>query len=294
VLPLLCLSMLALLALAGVLPLYLPEIAAGQSDPLYRSLLGGPADLAALSRGLWPGLALAAALVLAAWWWPARGAALRWAPSTRASAAAVVTTIACAWIVLPWWADRLQGPVKAEAEQARAWLDGVTPGADAAAVTAPTVVPGTAPSNAPTAAPATAPTPRRVVQWRLHQPSFALYLGQPTELRPPRQGELALVRLDRLPPAYPPVASPAVPATAAVGQGNVNGPDKAGTANAAKAANSTVTAETANSGTTADTSVPAAPSPSPAIASARWRLLHQGQGYGLLLWLAAEPASDSP
>jgi hypothetical protein len=99
------------------------------------------------------------------------------------------------------------------------------------------------------------------VQWRLHQPSFALYLGQPTELRPPRQGELALVRLDRLPPAQP----PELPATASAGLAS---PDLVAPADAAVRA--------------------AAPAP------ARWRLVHQGQGYGLLLWLAAEPASDTP
>jgi hypothetical protein len=88
------------------------------------------------------------------------------------------------------------------------------------------------------------------VQWRLHQPSFALYLGRPTELRPPRQGELALVRLDRLPAA--------VPAAAATGA-------------------------------RAD-----APADAPAATPERWRMLYQSRGYGLLLWLAGEPAPDTP
>jgi hypothetical protein len=38
-----------------------------------------------------------------------------------------------------------------------------------------------------------------VVQWTVNQPSFAWRLGAVTPKRPPQAGELALVRLDRLP-----------------------------------------------------------------------------------------------
>jgi 4-amino-4-deoxy-L-arabinose transferase-like glycosyltransferase len=202
-LPVLVATMVALLALAALLPLYLPGIAAGQADALYRTLLGAPADPAALARELWIGLGLAALLVLAAGFWPARAVG-RWrlTPSTRAALAGVVSAVACAWLVLPWWGERLQAPVKEAALQARAWLAQAAP----------------------------APTPRVVVQWRLHQPSFAFYLGQPTPPRAPRTGELALVRLDRLPADRP----------------------------------------------------------------ERWRMLHQGRGYGLLLWLDELPAPDGP
>jgi hypothetical protein len=36
------------------------------------------------------------------------------------------------------------------------------------------------------------------VQWKLHQPSFAVYRGEPTPRRAPKPGELALVRVDQL------------------------------------------------------------------------------------------------
>ncbi len=69
-------------------------------------------------------------------------------------------------VLLPWWAERLQGPVVTLARVARL---------------------------------ARAEHPQtEVVQWGLHQPSFALYLGRPTPRRAPLPGELALVRIDRL------------------------------------------------------------------------------------------------
>ena len=71
--------------------------------------------------------------------------------------------------LLPWWADRLQAPVQTLARQARA----LNP----------------PPANRP---------PATVVQWGLHLPSFALYLGQACPRRAPQAGELALVRSDQL------------------------------------------------------------------------------------------------
>ena len=41
---------------------------------------------------------------------------------------------------------------------------------------------------------------QRVVQWRLHQPSFAFYLGQTAERADPVNGDWALTRLDRIKP----------------------------------------------------------------------------------------------
>jgi len=41
---------------------------------------------------------------------------------------------------------------------------------------------------------------QRVVQWRLHQPSFAYYLNQTTERADPVNGDWALTRLDRVKP----------------------------------------------------------------------------------------------
>lgn len=162
------LMLLTAAALAGAL---LPQMAAGVADPLYRALLQAPADatplqLAALASGLLTGLA-------ALWWWhdQRQPAALLIGPGWRRPlpllAAAVLTTLLQALVVLPWWADRLQQPVRDLALAARA-------------------EPGT------------------VVQWRLHQPSFALYLGQPTPQRPPQPGERALLRQDDLPRLPPP------------------------------------------------------------------------------------------
>jgi len=65
--------------------------------------------------------------------------------------------------LLPWWGERLQAPVKTLAQLAR-----------------------------------THHPDRPIVQWGLHQPSFALYLQRPTPRRAPQPGELALVRVDRL------------------------------------------------------------------------------------------------
>ncbi|MEY4749118.1 MAG: hypothetical protein RIQ60_1332 [Pseudomonadota bacterium] len=212
-LPVLVLSMTGLLALGGLLPLALPGIATQQPDELYRSLLGGALDLPALTHDLWLGLAPAALLVLAAGFWPARSiGTLRLTPSTRAALAGVVTALACAWFVLPWWGERLQAPVKQAALLARDWQAGGTALPSAAPNAAANAASGAAPTPTLTETAASAaladplpavppPAQRQVVQWRLHQPSFAFYLGRATPVRPPRQGELALVRLDRLPPA---------------------------------------------------------------------------------------------
>ncbi len=45
--------------------------------------------------------------------------------------------------------------------------------------------------------------PETVVQWNFHVPSFSVYRQQPTVARPPKAGELAITRADRLPPDAP-------------------------------------------------------------------------------------------
>jgi hypothetical protein len=62
---------------------------------------------------------------------------------------------------LPWWGTLLHGPVRDAALAARL-------------------------------------RPEQAVQWKLHQPSFAVYRGQPAPRRAPQPGELALVRVDQL------------------------------------------------------------------------------------------------
>jgi 4-amino-4-deoxy-L-arabinose transferase-like glycosyltransferase len=63
---------------------------------------------------------------------------------------------------VPWWGEALQGPIRRTGEAAQA--DG-----------------------------------RPAVQWGIHWPSLAVYREASTPRRPPAPGELAVVRLDRLP-----------------------------------------------------------------------------------------------
>lgn len=74
-----------------------------------------------------------------------------------------VLAVALLWVgaVIPWLSDTLQGPFKAAGVWARE-------------------------------------RPETVVQWKMHQPSFAYYRGQPAVQRDPAVGELALVRRIRL------------------------------------------------------------------------------------------------
>lgn len=76
---------------------------------------------------------------------------------------AAVLAVALLWVgaVIPWLSDTLQGPFKAAGVWARE-------------------------------------RPETVVQWKMHQPSFAYYRGQPAVQRDPAVGELALVRRIRL------------------------------------------------------------------------------------------------
>lgn len=76
---------------------------------------------------------------------------------------AAVLAVALLWVgaVIPWLSDTLQGPFKAAGVWARE-------------------------------------RPETVVQWKMHQPSFAYYRGQPAVQRAPAVGELALVRRHRL------------------------------------------------------------------------------------------------
>ena len=76
---------------------------------------------------------------------------------------AAVLAVALLWVgaVIPWLSDTLQGPFKA----AGVWASGRA---------------------------------ETMVQWRMHQPSFAYYRGIPTPQRDPAAGELALVKRHRL------------------------------------------------------------------------------------------------
>jgi 4-amino-4-deoxy-L-arabinose transferase-like glycosyltransferase len=228
-----------LVALQAGLPLLLPRLAGRIDDPLYRALLQG-APLAIGPAAAYAVVALACGALLAtggrfrkpprpaaavdwmpdwsrygrAGWKPPagaagtgatgatgaaggvvrqlrRGAGRSWRDALQAlsrfegrfALAAALTTAATFCVAVPWWGDVLQGPVERAAGVARAALAAEAPPANSAAISAGAAGP------LPTA-----------VQWTLHQPSFGFYLRRPAPRREPQPGELALVRVDHLPP----------------------------------------------------------------------------------------------
>ena len=158
------------------LPGQMQTISGSLADPLYRALISGsPAPGwagPAIALGLLLALALAGVLRR-----PPSGqggapttdvsAALLSAGSGRLGLAGLVVTLWLGLWAAPWWGEALQGPVHRAAESARAH----------AVATGQAVA---------------------VVQYRLHLPSFAVYLGQPVPRRDPQPAELALTRVDRL------------------------------------------------------------------------------------------------
>lgn len=122
------------------------------ADPLYKTLLStaepGPP---------WWQLAAAGCVWVAAWLWPG------WRLAQRAAAGALIGAFWTVLVVLPWWAQTLQSPIKELALIARE--RGVP-----------------------------------VTQWHTRQPSFGFYLGAATPPGEPPAGGLALVRIDRIPP----------------------------------------------------------------------------------------------
>ena len=122
------------------------------ADPLYKTLLStaepGPP---------WWQLAAVGCVWVAAWLWPG------WRLAQRAAAGALIGAFWTVLVVLPWWAQTLQSPIKELALIARE--RGVP-----------------------------------VTQWHTRQPSFGFYLGAATPPGEPPAGGLALVRIDRIPP----------------------------------------------------------------------------------------------
>lgn len=146
----------ALLVLAGAASAALGLLWAEAGAPAHeRALLEAAVRHPGPATGSAP-LVLAAQAALALWCWHR--------PRRRRAAALIAAVLAIGWwlaVVVPWWAQVLQAPVKALALQARE-------------------------RGLP------------LVQWGLHQPSVGFYRGQPAERRMPRIGEAALVRQDRL------------------------------------------------------------------------------------------------
>jgi 4-amino-4-deoxy-L-arabinose transferase-like glycosyltransferase len=154
----------AVVALGAALPWIVHALAAGTPDPLYRTLLSTAPP--------------------APWWWLGLPIGLLvfaltiWIPNVRsylseAEGAVAAAALAAAWLVfaaLPWVGQTLQDPIR--------------------------VLARTVPI-----AQLNLQDRERVVQWRLHQPSIAYYLGQTVERTDPVGGDWALSRADRLTPA---------------------------------------------------------------------------------------------
>jgi 4-amino-4-deoxy-L-arabinose transferase-like glycosyltransferase len=159
----LCATIAAMVALGAALPWIARAAAADTPDALYRTLL--------LSAPPAP------------WWWMGVPIALLvfaltiWVPNVRtylseAEGAIAAAALASAWLVfaaLPWLGQTLQDPIRVLAR------------------TVPV-------------AQLNLQDRQRVVQWRLHQPSIAFYLGQTAVRAEPAGGDWALTRIDRLTP----------------------------------------------------------------------------------------------
>jgi len=101
-----------------------------------------------------------------------------WVPNVRhylseADGAVFAALLAAAWMivaVMPWWGQTLQEPIRSLAQRL-------------------------------SIAQFNLQDRQRLVQWKLHQPSIAFYLGQTVERAEPVNGDWALTRMDRMTPA---------------------------------------------------------------------------------------------
>ena len=159
----LCTTMLLMVAIGAASPWLANSLSTSTHDPLYQTLL----STAPAAPWVWmsvPVGLLVFALTI-------------WVPNVRnyltdADGAVAAGLVAAAWLVLavlPWWGQAAQEPIR--------------------------ILARTVPVAQMTEA-----DPQRVVQWRLHQPSFAFYLGKTAERTDPVNGDWALTRLDRLKP----------------------------------------------------------------------------------------------
>jgi 4-amino-4-deoxy-L-arabinose transferase-like glycosyltransferase len=167
-----------LLGVGAASPPLARMIGARSADDLVDALTGGA------QSALLPASAAVLALVLAAVWFGGR-ALPRLALSPLAGVQ-VGGALVAAWlvgVVVPWWGDLLQGPVRRAAQQVLAFQAGAEGRPGPAATTRDSATPTV-----------------DAVMWHLNQPSFAFYLARPTPRRDPVAGDLALTRLDRIDP----------------------------------------------------------------------------------------------
>ena len=159
----LCTTMLLVVALGAASPWLANSLAQSTHDPLYQTLLSTAPQAPWVWMGVPVGLLVFALTI--------------WVPNVRnylteADGAVAAALVAAGWLVLavlPWWGQTAQDPIRTLAR------------------TVPI-------------AQLTEADHQRVVQWRLHQPSFAFYLNQTAERTDPVNGDWALTRLDRIKP----------------------------------------------------------------------------------------------
>jgi 4-amino-4-deoxy-L-arabinose transferase-like glycosyltransferase len=157
----LCATILLCVGLGAASPWVARSLAASTHDGLYQTLL----STAPAAPWVWLGVPiglLVFALVI-------------WVPNVRnylteAEGAIFAAMLSTAWLiiaVMPWWGQALQDPIRSLAQRVQI-----------------------AQLNLQDKQP--------IVQWKLHQPSFAFYLGQTAVRAEPVNGQWALTRMDRL------------------------------------------------------------------------------------------------
>jgi 4-amino-4-deoxy-L-arabinose transferase-like glycosyltransferase len=159
----LCLAMLACVGVGAASPWIAHSLSLSTHDALYQTLLAS----APAAPWVWVGVPIGLLVFALTIWVPNVRNYL-----TEADGALFAALLSTGWLVLavlPWWGQTIQDPIRTLAR------------------TVPI-------------AQMTLLDRQRVVQWRLHQPSVAFYLGQTAERVDPVNGDWALTRVDRLTP----------------------------------------------------------------------------------------------
>lgn len=161
-LPLLCAAITAWVVQHGA------DLAAPHLRSLYAALLAGVPVKGLQISAIFISAGVCGICILT--WWRQRGQVQPVPIVWALPVAAVWVSLFVVLRFIPTWGEALQGPVRQAAQAGLAYWNTQTPG-----------------------------YARGCVQWGLHQPSIGLYLQQPCPIRPPKAGELALVREHQLP-----------------------------------------------------------------------------------------------